>query len=204
MTEKLVGYPKKSTLKNGKTIELRPMVKDDEKPLFEFLKRLRPMEKLYLRHNVDDPNVVKNWAENIDYEKVIPILAFHEKRIIGNAALRRNFDVWSPHVADIRLVTDIDYRKVGLGRILAQEIFLLAIKLRIEKVTASIMEDQDTAIAVFKSMGFEQEAFFKNHVVDWGGKKHNLVIMSHDISDAWKKMEDAYEADMPDKSGHWL
>ena len=204
MTDKLEGYPKKATLKSGKDIDLRPMIKEDEKALHEFLKRLRPMEKLFLRHNVDDPNVVKQWSENINFDKVIPILAVDEDRIIGNGALRRNFDIWSPHVGDIRIVTDIDYRKMGLGRILAQELFLLAIKLRLEKVTASIIEDQTVAIAVFKSLGFEQEAVFKGHVVDLSGKKHNLIIMSHDISAAWKKMEDAYEDDMPDRSGHWL
>jgi RimJ/RimL family protein N-acetyltransferase len=108
---------------------------------------------------------------------------------------------WSPHVGEIRIVTDPEYRRQGLGRHLARELFLLAVRLGLEKVLAEMMEDQHGAIAVFEHLGFEQEATLRDHVRDRQGKKHNLIVMSHDINVSWRKIEEDIESSLRDQSG---
>jgi len=183
-------YPKHAALRNGQTITLRPMVREDEEKLLGFFRRLAPEDRLFLKDDVTDQKVVHSWAENLDYGRVIPILALHEDRIIGDATLHRNRHGWSTHVGEIRLVTDVDYRRQRLGRLLAREIFFLALVLKLEKVVALMMEDQPGAVRVFKAMGFEQEAVLKNHVKDLEGKLHNLIIMSQDVVGFWQRIED--------------
>jgi len=42
--------------------------------------------------------------------------------------------------------------------------------------------DQRGAIAVFEGMGFRAEAFLHDHVKDREGRKHDVVILSHDVA----------------------
>jgi len=139
---------------------------------------------------VTDPRVIETWAKNIDYERVIPILAVLEDRVIGDATLHRERFGWSKHVGEIRIVTDRSFRRQGLGLHLAKEIFFLSQKLNIHKVIAEMMEDQHGAIKVFGALGFQKEAVLRDHVMDLKGKKHNLIIMSQDIDRLWEKMQD--------------
>ncbi|MBM3333497.1 GNAT family N-acetyltransferase [Candidatus Sumerlaeota bacterium] len=194
-------YPKHATLRNGQTVTLRLMAREDEEKLLEFFRRLPPEDRLFLKDDVTDQKVVHSWAENLDYKRVIPVLALCEDRIIGDATLHRNRHGWSTHVGEIRLVTDPDYRRQRLGRLLAREIFFLALVLKLEKVVAQMMEDQPGAVRVFNAMGFEQEATLKNHVKDLEGKLHNLLIMSQDVVGFWRRIEDRIADAMADQSG---
>jgi RimJ/RimL family protein N-acetyltransferase len=194
-------YPKQATLRNGLQVVLRPMVCDDEKKLLDFFRRLPPEDRHYLKDDVTDEKVIHEWATNLDYGRVIPILAEYEDRIVGDATLHRTRMGWSTHVAEIRLVTDPEFRQVRLGRILAREIFFLALVLKLDKVMAQVMEDQHGAIKVFTALGFEQEAVLKKHVRDFDGKFHNLIIMSQDVIGFWRRIEDHIADAIADHSG---
>jgi RimJ/RimL family protein N-acetyltransferase len=194
-------YPKRATLRDGTVVTFRPMVREDEQKLYEFFQRLRPQDRLFLKDDVTDPKVIHSWAENLDYNRVIPILAELEDRIIGDATLHRTRHGWATHVSEIRLVTDPQFRKQRLGRILAREIFFLALVLKLDKVVAQMMEDQEGAIRVFAAMGFELEATLKDHVRDLQGKRHNLIIMTQDVIGFWRRIEDRIADAMTDQSG---
>src|SRR6266571_764496 len=100
---------------------------------------------------------------------------------------------WSAHVGEIRVVVAADMRGEGIGRLLIQETFRIAVRLRLEKLTAQMTVDQRGAIAVFESMGFRGEALLRDHVKDRAGIKHDLVILSHDVARFQSQME-AYGA----------
>jgi RimJ/RimL family protein N-acetyltransferase len=194
-------YPKRATLRDGTAITLRLMVREDEQKLLDFFRRMSPGDRLFLKDDVTDAKVIHAWAESLDYDRVIPILAEQENRIIGDATLHRTRYGWSTHVGEIRLVTDPEYRRQRLGRVLAREIFFLALMLKLDKVVAQMMEDQQAAVRVFTALGFEQEAVLKNHVRDLEGKYHNLVIMSQDVIGFWRRIEDHIANAMADRSG---
>jgi RimJ/RimL family protein N-acetyltransferase len=194
-------YPKKTTLRNGTVVALRPMVREDEHELLAFFRRLPPEDRLFLKDDVTDLKVIHSWAENLDYNRVIPILALDQSQIIGDATLHRTRYGWSTHVGEIRLVADPAYRRQRLGRILSREIFFLALVLKLDKVVAEMMEDQEGAKHVFASLGFQQEAVFKNHVRDLEGKYHNLTVMSQDVIGFWRRIEDQIANGMADQSG---
>jgi len=195
------GYPKTVTLQGGQKIDLRPMVPDDAQELLEFFQRLSPEDCTFLRDDVTNPRVIQEWADNVNYERVIPILATVGSRVIGDATLHRNKWSWCPHVGEIRIVTDPEFRRQGLGRHLARELFLLAVHLGLEKVMAEMIEDQQGAIAVFEHLGFEREALFRDHVKDQKGRKRNLIVMSHDITVSWRRIEEDIERSLRDQSG---
>lgn len=196
----LSDYPKSVSLRNGQQVLLRQMQVEDESRLNEFFSQLTPEDRLYLKEDVTDPAVIHRWVENLDFERVIPILAFLDDRIIGDASLHRNRFGWSKHVGELRMVIHPKYQGLGLGSRLAREMFFLALKLRLEKVMVQMPEEQVSAVQVFTRLGFHQEAILKKQVVDTKGYKHNLVIMSQNINEFWNRLQDLFDECNKDRS----
>ena len=198
----LKEYPKKVTLKNGKQVTLRPLVKKDKQKLIDFFSRIPLEDRMFLKEDVTDENVIESWIKNLDYNRVIPIIAeTDDGRITGDATLHMRVFGWTRHVGEIRIVTDREFRRQHLGFLLAREIFHLAMSLKLEKVVAEMMENQYAAIKVFNALGFSKEAVLENHVMDLNGNKHNLIIMSQNVASLWEKIRDIIEESYRDLSG---
>ncbi|MCK4584457.1 GNAT family N-acetyltransferase [candidate division WOR-3 bacterium] len=191
----LKNYPKEVILKNGEKVILRPMVKEDEKKLLEFFLKLPEEDRLFLKDDVTDPKVIKSWAENLNYEHVIPILAEIGDRIIGDATLHRRSTDQTHKTGEIRIVTDKDFRRHGLGTMLAKEIYYLALSLKFSKLVAEVIEDQHTVLKACESLGFRHETILKNQAIDLKGKKHNLIVLTEDVDALWKSIEDLIHKD---------
>lgn len=191
----LKDYPKEISLKSGEKVILRPMVKDDEKKLHAFFVRLPEKDRLFLKDDVTDPKIIKSWAVKLNYEHVIPILAEIDERIIGDATLHRLTTEEPPDIGEIRIVIDKDYRRRGLGTRLAKEIYYLALSMKMNKLIAEVVEDQDHIIKTCESLGFRRDKVLKDKAVDLHGEKHNLVIMTEDVDALWKTIEDLIARD---------
>lgn len=191
----LKDYPKEISLKSGEKVILRPMVKDDEKKLHAFFVRLPEKDRLFLKDDVTDPKIIKSWAVKLNYEHVIPILAEIDERIIGDATLHRLTTEEPPDIGEIRIVIDKDYRRRGLGTRLAKEIYYLALSMKMNRLIAEVVEDQDHLIKTCESLGFRRDKVLKDKAVDLHGEKHNLVIMTEDVDALWKTIEDLIARD---------
>ncbi len=191
----LRDYPKEVILKSGEKVILRPMVKEDEQKLLEFFLRLPEKDRLFLKNDVTDPKVIESWARNLNYEHVIPILAEIGGRIIGDATLHKRTTEEPPTIGEIRIVTDRDFRRRGLGKMLAKEVYYLALSLKLNKLVAEVVEDQHAVIKTFKSLGFRHETTLKDRAIDLHGIKHNLVVMTEDVDALWKTIEDLIHKD---------
>ncbi len=192
-------YPKEVTLRDGSKVVFRPVVKEDEEALYQFFKGMSKEDRLYLRDNVADRNVIRGWMENIDYEKVLPIIAVDGDLIVADATLHRNPHGWMRHVGEIRMSVSGSHRGRGLARIIAAEIFQQAVGLGLDKLVAEMLTIQKNAQRVFTRLGFVEEALLKDHGMDADGNKHDLIIMSNDVTTLWEKWTDFAES----VSGTW-
>ena len=177
----LERYPKEVQLSDGGAVTLRPLVRMDEEAMLDFFAGLTDADRLYLRNDVSTPGVIKDWIKNIDYRRVLPILACDGDRIVGNATLHRKAFGWMRHLGEVRIVVSPDFRKKGLARILAEELFENAVDEELEKLTAEMVVDQKSVIKVFSKLGFHKEVTLKNFVLDAEGIRHDLVIMTKDL-----------------------
>ena len=173
----LPGYPKKVVLQTGTAVTIRQMAKEDEGKLFAFFSRVPAEDRLFLRDDVTRRDVIDAWARELDYERVVPLVAEVGDNIVGDATLHRRKAGWTSHVGKVRVVVEKDYRGKGLGTRMVEELIDIAKKAGLELLVAEVMENQKTALAAFKHLGFEKEAVFYNHVKDQAGKEHNLVVM---------------------------
>ena len=185
------NYPKEIELKDGRKVTIRPMTKEDGSDLLTFFRSLREVDRMNMRDDVTNPEVVQKWVDNLDYDYVFPLLAIDEGRIVADASIHRNTHGWSKHVGQIRVSVHYDLQGKGLGYHMAREIFVIAHSMEIDKVLAEMMDNQTGAIKVFEKLGFQMAVRFKNHVRDLEGKLHDLVVMSVDINELMARWEEA-------------
>jgi RimJ/RimL family protein N-acetyltransferase len=186
------GFPKQITLRDRSVVTLRPMVREDKDELLAFFRRLPPEDRQFLKDDVTRAEIIETWARELNYDRVLPILAEFDGRIVGDATLHRQAYGWMRHVGEIRVVTDPYLRRRGLATAMAREIFYLALQVGLDKMVAEMVGGQVAAIKVFGKLGFQQEARLANHVVDLQGRKHDLVIMTTDIPTLMLKMQETF------------
>lgn len=173
-------YPKKVVL-GGKPIVVRPMAATDEKDLLAFFKRIPAEDRLLLKEDVVDAKTVKAWCKNLDYTRILPLLAVDGKKIVGDATLHRE-NGWMNHVARVRAVVDPAYRGRGIGQALVNEFVEMARELKISMVDAEIMAEQKSGRRMFESLGFAVVAMLPHHALDRAGKAHDVVVLSRQIA----------------------
>ena len=173
----LTVYPKKVRLQSGTSVTIRPMVKEDADKLYAFFSRVPREDRLFLRDDVSIRDVIDSWTQELDYRKVLPLVAEVGGNIVGDATLHRRTFGWTSHVGKVRLVIDRDYRGKGLGTVLIEELIDIAKKAGLEQLVAELMSNQTGALSAFKRLGFEKEAVFFNYVRDQMGEERNLVVM---------------------------
>lgn len=188
----LRDFPKDVTLRDKTIVTLRPMVREDRDGLLAFFRRLSPEDRQFLKDDVTRAEIIEGWARALNYDRVLPILAECEGRIVGDATLHRQLYGWMRHVGEIRVVTNPYLRRRGLATATARGIFYLALQFGIDKMVAEKVADQVAAIKVFEKLGFQQEARLANHIVDIQGRKHDLVILTTDIPALMHKMQESF------------
>lgn len=175
------SYPTQHELAGG-TVTLRLMTRDDRDAVLAFARALPEHDLLFLRRDITQPEAVDDWIAEIERGEILTILALAEGKVVGYATIHRNTLRWAAHVAELRVTVAEAWRGKGLGRLLTQEAFANALGLGIEKMLAQMTLDQKGAIATFEGLGFRPEALLRDQVKDRDGKKHDLLVLSHDVA----------------------
>ncbi len=178
-------YPKEVVLKDGTLVTLRPLVREDAELLVRFFQRIPPEERWYLRHDVSNAGIVRQWAQEVNYERVIPILALSEGRIIGDATLHRHYYGSSRHVGELRIVIDPTARAKRLGTWMVLDLIHLATSLGVEKLVAEIAGSETVAIRALRHLDFVREAVIPELHKDPAGNSYDLLIMVKNLAPTW-------------------
>jgi L-amino acid N-acyltransferase YncA len=176
------AFPKTATLRDGSRVTIRPFAPADRAQIRAFFERVPEDDRAFLKEDVINPAEVEAWLDRLDPATETMIIATANESVVGTAVLAREAHGWARHVGEIRIVADPTTRRLGLGHVLAETIFALAVRLGLEKIVAQMMADQAGAIRVFELLGFRAEATLRNHVRDRYGHKHDLVIMANDLA----------------------
>jgi len=178
------------TLRDGTKIVIRPLVKEDGPALLAFFSALPDDDRQFLKEDVTKKEVIDRWIAELNFDKVLPIVAVRDSDIIGDATIHFNTRGWQKHRAEIRCVVSRKYQRKGLGTALMRELVSHAVEKGVVSISAYMMDIQKSAQRAFERIGFRKEAELKDFVKDIKGKTHNLVVMVNDVSELWKKMED--------------
>jgi len=179
----LAAYPKTVMVAGGAAVTLRWLAQRDREAVWGFFERVPEEDRAFLKEDVMSRDEVERWLDRLDPNRETVVVAEGPASIVAAAVLERRRHGWAQHVGEIRILVDPAVRRRGLGYALAEEVFLLAVKLGLEKIVAEMMADQPSAIRVFERLGFRAEALLRDHVKDRHGRRHDLLVMAHAVQD---------------------
>jgi RimJ/RimL family protein N-acetyltransferase len=188
MSSETRSYPRRVSTAAGE-IEFRLMSRADEAAVLAFAQMLPTHDLLFLPRNISQPKVLSAWINEIERGDIISLLALKQGVVVGCGTLVRDPYSWSPHVGEIRMVVALDVRGQGVGRVLSQETFAIALGAGLEKLSVQMTVDQQAAISLFESLGFKAEALLRDHVREVDGKKHDIVVLGHNVAQVRAQLE---------------
>lgn len=181
-------YPRRMFTDAGE-IELRLMGAADEAVVLAFARQLPVHDLLFLPRNISEPKVLSAWLGEIARGGIVSLLAIRGDDVVGCGTLVRDKLSWSPHVGEIRMVVSTDVRGKGVGRVLSQETFAMALGEGLEKLVVQMTVDQTGAITLFEGLGFKAEALLRDQVRDVSGRTHDIVVLGHNVGQVRAQME---------------
>lgn len=173
----LQKYPRDIKLKDGSKARLRPLKKDDEAAFHEFFSAVPEHERMFIKHRVTDPKVIKDWCQNIDLHRNLPLLAFIDGKMVGDVTLHQQLGGWKRHIGRVSVLVLPQYRGRGLARALVGEVVSVARNLGLEKVEAEFIGGQEAAIKMFAMLGFSNLLRLEEYVKDMQAIAHDYVLM---------------------------
>lgn len=175
------SYPWTTTL-GQRQVTLRKMKESEGPVLMAFGRALPEKDLLFLSIDITKPEAAEGWARSIAHGHIATLFAEIDGQVIGHGTLAHNDLLWTRHLGEIQLLIDPRFRGLGLGQLLANEVFAMAKGLGLQKVVARIAGDQRGALQVFERLGFYVEALLADYVIDRQGRTHDLLVMSHDVT----------------------
>ena len=181
----LKDSPKELPWLRGHTrVAIRPLDTGDAKELLQFFLRVPEEERFYLKEDVTSYQVIERWVQDIDYNRVMPLVALLAGRIVADATLHRHRAGARRHISEIRVVVDPSHRNQGLGTMMVRELVDIAYDNAMDSVIFELIEgEEDNAIQVAERLGFKKIASLPNFVKDLEGKPHQLVVMQLTLDD---------------------
>ena len=170
-------YPKEIHVKDGLKCALRPLKSTDEKAFHEFFLAVPEQERMFIKHRVTDPEVIKDWCRNIDLGRNLPLLALAGNTIIGDATLHQQLGGWKRHIGRVSVLVHPQYRGRGLAKALVVETIDLARNIGLEKLEAEFIGEQETAIKMFGLLGFAPLVRLPEYVRDMKAISHDYVLL---------------------------
>jgi RimJ/RimL family protein N-acetyltransferase len=176
VTKDSLIYRQVFTLKDGASVLLRPLTKDDEHGLLNLFAPVPPEEVRFLRHDVTKPEIVRAWIEQLNYDVVLPVVAIVGDRIVGLSTLHFN-ESRASHRAEIRIFLAKDFRRRGLGTKLSQAMIELARRRNLYLLEVQVVRDLSNDIKAMEKVGFESKCILEDYYMLPDGELRDVVIM---------------------------
>jgi RimJ/RimL family protein N-acetyltransferase len=165
-----------STMRDGARVLLRPLVSEDRQALLDFFKPVTAEERRYMRDDVSDPAVVAGWTENINYDKVFPLIAVVGERIAGLTTLHFN-EGPNRHRAEVRIYLSKDFRGRGLGTKLILGLIEIARKRNLHMLEVNVVSEHVDVIKACRNAGFETTCTTEGYFMLPDGELRDVVRM---------------------------
>jgi RimJ/RimL family protein N-acetyltransferase len=167
-------YRQLVTLRDGARVLLRPLTPGDRQSLIDLFAVISEDERRYFRTNVKDSGIVGSWVDNLDYDRVLPIVAVIGDRIVGDATLHFH-DGPSRHIGEIRIFLAKDFRHRGLGVRMLNALIELAKRRNMYILEVEVVNDQPEIIRAFQNVGFVLKSVSQEYFMLPDGELRDLA-----------------------------
>ncbi len=177
------------TLRDGTPVVIRAMRPDDFERSYDFFCALPDEDRKYLRVDVTQRALVERRSTDLDPRRAVRLVATRGDEIVADGALELAGHGWGDNVAEIRLIVARPFQRLGLGKLMAKELFFHAADRKVDRIVARLMAPQEGARHIFRRLGFKDEFRIPEHVRDQSGVWQDLIIMRCPLEDLWREME---------------
>ena len=175
-------YPKQAVLRDGRNVLIRPFRRDDAEALHAFFLRLPPEIRRFAWDAIDRKGLVESWADNIDYDQALPLLAFSGTRVVADATLHQREFGPLRLVGRVKWLLDPEFRGAGLGAMLVNLLMDAARERGLRHLTCMLISDvEQDAIDVLTPLGFT-EYRIPRYGVDPDGNSHDMTKLVFSIN----------------------
>jgi len=174
LTKQDMIYRQLVSLRDGARVLLRPLTREDRQALIDLFSPISQEDLNYFRTNVSDPQVVGKWVDELDFEKVLPLIAVLGNQIVGAATLHFRLGPHR-HLAEVRIFLAKDFRHRGLGGRMLHALIELAKRRNLLMLEAEVVADQISIIRAFQNAGFVMKATFEEYFMLPDGELHDLA-----------------------------
>jgi GNAT superfamily N-acetyltransferase len=170
-------YPQEAVLRDGRRLLIRPFTANDVDPLFEFFQRLPEEVRRFAWDRIDNRSLVESWGLDLDYGKVLPLLAWDGHTVVADATLHRRHGSPLRLVGRVKWLIDPEYRGAGLGTLLINSFIDTARADDLRHLTCMLIADSEAdAVATLKNLGFEGYTI-PGYGTDPDGNQHDMIKM---------------------------
>lgn len=182
--ELLAGYPKSLTLSDGTTVLVRPLEPTDLDALLRFFRGVPAEDRWWLREDVSNPEVVRRWVLDLDYERVLPLVAIADDAIVADATLHRRGFGARRLLGEIRMVVAPAFRGRGLAYALLAELAETAAAAGLVRLVAEVASRaQAGAREAVEQFGFAEAAVLPDHLLGPDGTAQDLIYLTFSLAD---------------------
>jgi L-amino acid N-acyltransferase YncA len=171
-----VNYRRLVTLGDGARVLLRLLTAADRQALLDLYAPTTADDARYMRHDVRSPKLVESWIDELDYDRVLPLVAVVGERIVGNTTLHFGTGP-TRHLAEIHIFLAKDFRRRGLGVQMVQTHIELARRRGLHFIHGQIVTDQASVIKAFQQMGFQIKCTLDNFFMMPDGDLRDTVLV---------------------------
>lgn len=169
-------YRQVFTLKDGARVLVRPLTTSDRQALLDLFLPVDQEDKRYIRHDVSDPKVVERWIDELNYEKVLPLIAEVNHRIVGVSSLHFKEGA-ARHRAEVRIFLAKDFRQRGVGSRMLSGLVELARRRSLYLLEVEIVSDQSHIIKAFHNIGFTTQCVMEDFYMMPNGDLRDIYFL---------------------------
>jgi RimJ/RimL family protein N-acetyltransferase len=177
----LADYPKDITLRDGLGCAARPLEADDEEAFHQFFLDVPVQERMFIKHRVTERGVIREWCQNIDLGRNLPLLAITDGEVIACSTLHQQLGGWKRHIGRVSVLVHPKFRGRGLAKALVCETIEIARHVGLEKVEAEFIGEQEAAMKIFSLLGFTPLVRLADYVKDMQAVTHDYILMGLDL-----------------------
>jgi GNAT superfamily N-acetyltransferase len=168
-------FPQQVALRDGRKVLVRPFKQGDTAKLYEFFQGLPADVRRFAWDNIENRGLIESWGLNIDYSRVLPLVAFNGKSIVADATLHCRRRGPLRLVGRIKWLMNPAYRGQGLGITLVNTLISIGKDYGLRHLTCMpIAELEEDAIETLRNLGFEAYPI-PGYGADPDGEAHDMV-----------------------------
>jgi GNAT superfamily N-acetyltransferase len=170
-------YPQEAVLRDGRRLLIRPFTAGDVDCLYEFFQRLPEDVRRFAWDRIDNRALVESWGLDLDYGKVLPLLAWDGHKVVADATLHRRHGSPLRLVGRVKWLIDPEYRGAGLGTLLINNFIDTARADDLRHLTCMLISDSEAdAVTTLRNLGFEGYTI-PGYGTDPDGNQHDMIKM---------------------------